>query len=340
MDSKVFYATLAGKAMSDYPDIANQVFMATYNHSGITFKGALPIKVHFGERGNTTFVPPSYYQQVIASLKEIGTQPLYIETNVLYRGSRTTRSSHLEIAKAHGFTDLPIVIADGDRGEAYIEVPIHKTYFESCKIGQGFSDYGQMVVMSHFKGHGMAGFGGALKQLAMGFAARGGKMAQHAAMVPSVSASKCTACGLCVEKCDVQAIELAPKAILSSERCIGCAGCIAVCPVGAIRNDWSSEHFKEKMAEYAYAAQLNKEIVYLSYIVNVTAECDCMGSAMKPIAKDVAIVGGTDPIAVDQACLDLLASAHGHALFEEGIAALVHGEAIGLGARKYELIEV
>lgn len=340
MSTKIYVKHLQNVAPEGYSAAAQTVFEVAYRESGYIFSKAIPIKVHFGEKGNQTFVPPSHYAGIIASLEAMGTQPLYIETNVLYRGSRTTREAHLEVARAHGFTNLPIEIADGDRGEAYVSIPIDKTYFDVCKIGAGFSKYPQMVVTSHFKGHGMAGFGGAVKQLAMGFAARGGKMAQHAAMVPTISASKCTACGLCLEKCDVQAIALAPKAQIDPKVCIGCAGCIAVCPIGAIRNDWSAEHFKEKMAEYAYGAQLNKEIVYVNYLINVTAECDCMGSAMAPIAKDVAIVAGLDPVALDQACLDLLAASHGHPLFLEGLAQLSHAEAIGLGSRQYTLVEV
>ncbi len=340
MSSKVFVKYLNGIEQSRYGEVAKDVFEAAYRESGYHFSGSIPIKVHFGEKGNQTFVSPMHYSEIVEMLKALGTMPLYIETNVLYRGARTTRDSHIAVAKAHGFTDLPIEIADGERGEAYVEIPINKQYFEVCKIGSGFEKYQQMVVMSHFKGHGMGGFGGAIKQLAMGFASRGGKMAQHAAMVPSVSQSKCTACGLCLEKCDVQAITLGPKAEIDPKCCIGCAGCIAVCPVGAIRNDWSSENFKEKMAEYAFGACLNKSIVYVNYIINVTAECDCMGSAMEPIAKDVAIVAGLDPVALDQACLDLLAKSHGHPLFEAGIPMLVHGEKIGLGTRAYQLISV
>lgn len=336
----VFYA-----AFDQHPGVApsilaKEVFQRAYQESRFNFVGQIPLKVHFGEKGNKTFVKPENYSGIIEALAEMNVQALYIETNVLYRGSRTTRDAHIAVAKAHGFTNLPIEIADGERGESYVDVPIYKDYFETCKIGAGFAKYPQMVVTSHFKGHGMAGFGGALKQLAMGFAARGGKMAQHSAMIPTVSESKCTACGLCVKKCDVGAIQIAPKAKLDGLKCIGCAGCIAVCPVGAIRNDWSADNFKEKMAEYAFAAQLNKEIIYVSYIMNITAECDCMGSEMKPIATDVGVVASLDPVALDQASLDLLSKHHGHPLFEDGTPALEHAQKIGLGQRAYHLIEI
>ncbi|MCK8060024.1 MULTISPECIES: DUF362 domain-containing protein [unclassified Fusibacter] len=318
--------------------MAGELLAHLCKEKAIEFKGHIPIKVHFGEKGNKTFVPAVSYNGVIDYLKQNGNEVSFIETNVLYRGHRTTKDNHLALAKEHGFTQVPIIIADGDRGEAYSEIAIDKEYFSTCKIGSAFDEFNQMVVCSHFKGHGMAGFGGAVKQLAMGFASRGGKMAQHAKMVPTVSSKNCVSCGLCIEKCDVNAIAMPDKAVIDDTKCVGCAGCIAVCPVGAIRNDWSADNFKAKVAEYAYAAQLGKEFVYITYAMNITAECDCMGSEMEPIASDIGVFASTDAVAIDQACYDMLRENHGHALFEDGLMQLEHGEKIGLGSREYELI--
>ena len=314
-----------------------EVLVESTNHK---FTKEVPIKVHFGEKGNTTFVPAVCYDGIIETLKRNDVSPSFIETNVLYRGSRTTRESHIELAKEHGFTALPITIADGDHGEAFDEIEIDKTYFKSCKIGSAFSNYSQFVVTSHFKGHGMAGFGGAMKQLAMGFAARGGKLAQHSGISPTVKASKCIACGLCIKKCDVDAIELNEKAVIIPEKCVGCAGCIAVCPVGAIQNDWSGKNFKEKVAEYAYGAQLNKDNLYITFLINVTEECDCMGQHMTPVAKEIGVFASKDPVAIDTACLEMLQKEHGHPLFESGRATIKHAVEIGLGTDQYELIEI
>ena len=302
------------------------------------FSEFVPIKVHFGEKGNTTYVKPECYLGVVDYLSENNISSAYIETNVLYRGSRTTADSHKLIALEHGFIQLPVIIADGEYGESYEEIEINKQYFDKCKIGKAFSDYNQFVVMSHFKGHGMAGFGGALKQLAMGFASRGGKLAQHSEISPKVKASKCISCGFCVEKCDVDAIELKDKAEILSEKCIGCAGCIAVCPVGAIQNDWSGENFKEKVAEYAYAAQLGKDNIYISYLINVTTECDCMGQHMDTIARDIGVLVSKDPVAIDAACLDLLQKQQGEKIFDSGRVSIEHAKKIGLGTDEYVLI--
>ena len=141
MNSKVFVKRIHTMESSQYSEAAREVFIQAYLESGYQFEQAVPIKVHFGEKGNETYVKPFHYQGIVQALKELGVKPLYIETNVLYRGSRTTRDSHMAVALAHGFDDLPIEIADGERGEAYIEVPIHKHYFDVCKIGAGFEKY-------------------------------------------------------------------------------------------------------------------------------------------------------------------------------------------------------
>lgn len=310
------------------------------SETGHKFTGEVPIKVHFGEKGNKTFIPATCYDPIIRYLQANGISPSYIETNVLYRGSRTTTDKHLATAQAHGFTQIPIIIADGDIGTEYDEIEINKKHFSTCKIGRGFRPFQQLIVMSHFKGHGIAGFGGALKQLAMGFAARGGKLDQHSGIAPVVSAKRCIACGICQEKCDYGAIQTHDVAVIDSKKCIGCAGCIAVCPKGAISNSWSGPYFHEKLAEYAYGAALGRSIIYITFVHNITDDCDCTGISMKPITGNIGIVAGIDPVALDTACLELVQKSSGSKLFEEGRAALRHAERIGLGTMAYDFVQV
>lgn len=336
----VYFKKYDGSDMDALSSIAREMLDALVSKEGHELNKDLPIKVHFGEKGNHTFIPATCYDGIIDYLEEEKIKTSFIETNVLYRGSRTTRDNHIELAKEHGFTRCPITIADGDIGEAVVEVEINKEYFTHVKLGAAFDDYSQILVMSHFKGHGLAGFGGALKQLAMGFASRSGKMAQHSRMVPSVSEHKCVECGLCVEKCDVNAIDLRPKAAIDGNLCVGCAGCIAVCPVGAIRNDWGALNFREKVTEYAYGAQLNKKHLYISFLINITKECDCMGQKMDPIAPNIGVLASSDPVALDAACLDLLQKVTGKPLFEEGRSQLKHAQTIGFGHVDYELVEI
>lgn len=338
--SKVYFVRNSGTDYAELGKDASKLLERVVSETGHKFEKEVPLKVHFGEKGNTTFIPAKCYDDIINYLKENGVNPSYIETNVLYRGSRTTSDSHIETAKNHGFTQIPIIIADGEVGTEYDEIEINKEYIDKCKIGKGFSKFKQFIVMSHFKGHIEAGFGGALKQLSMGFAARGGKLAQHSGISPNVKASKCIGCDLCVTKCDFDAIYRTDTAVIDSSKCIGCAGCIAVCPEGAIRNTWGASNFLEKLSEYAYGASKDKDIIYITFVHNITKDCDCMGVSMKPITDNIGILAGKDPVALDTACLDLVQKNSGEKLFETGRPSLIHAEKIGLGTMEYELIEL
>lgn len=335
---KVYLKRLSQFDEQSVSSAAGELLAHLIDQTVFKLKSTVPIKVHFGEAGNKTFIPAACYDGIIDVLQSRGSDARYIETNVLYRGSRTTRDAHLEVAKDHGFTQIPVEIADGDHGEDNYKVTIDKTYFKTCQYGKAFEKYDQIVVCSHFKGHAMAGFGGAIKQLSMGFASRGGKMAQHARLVPEVSQSKCVACGLCVEACDVSAITIDEKAKIDESQCIGCAGCIAICPVAAIRNDWEADNFREKVTEYAYGAQLDKSFLYINFLMNITEKCDCVGQAMPAIAEDIGILVSDDPVALDMACYDVLNQAHGETLFSDGLTQIEHAKAIGFGDADYQLI--
>jgi len=221
----------------------------------------LGLKVHFGERGNVTFLDRSYYQDIIDYLIRNEINPFYIETNVLYQGERTNRNSHQKLAREHGFDDLPIIIADGEIGEDSYSVDIDQKHFQKCLLGKAYEKHQQILVISHFKGHMLSGFGGAVKQLAMGFASRGGKLAQHAGAKPLFIKDRCIKCGKCIKYCPVQALTLKDELQLDLDLCVGCAACIAVCPEQALNIDWQGvaiADFREMLMEYALAADKNK----------------------------------------------------------------------------------
>lgn len=338
--SKVYFIRNSGMDYEELGKDALRLLKKIISETEHQFEKEVPIKVHFGEKGNTTFIPAKCYDEIINYLREKGISPSYIETNVLYRGSRTTSESHIQIAKSHGFTQIPITIADGEMGTEYEEIEINKEYIKKCKIGKGYGEYKQFIVMSHFKGHTEAGFGGALKQLSMGFAARGGKLEQHSGISPIVKAEKCISCDLCISKCDFDAIYKRDTAVIDESKCIGCAGCIAVCPEGAIRNTWGGSNFLEKLSEYAYGASKDKDIIYITFVHNITRDCDCIGSTMEPIADNIGLLAGKDPVALDTACLDLVQRNSGNKLFEKGRISLQHAEKIGLGTMEYQLIDM
>lgn len=295
-----------------------------------------PLKVHFGEKGNDTFITPENYDGVKKYLKENNINTCYIETNVLYKGSRTHTKDHIETAKEHGFTDLDVIIADGDTDNAYQEVEINGDFFVKCKIGYKFKDYNSYVVLAHAKGHIIADFGGAIKQLAMGFASRGGKLNQHSNSIPTIS-SKCVACGVCEGKCPVKAITIKDRAVIDSKLCIGCAGCSTVCPASAIGNKSDSTNFLEKLAEYAYAAAKGKTNIYLNFAFNITDLCDCAGQHMELVAHDIGIFASTDPVAIDAASIDKVQEVTSSKMFDKARTTLEHAEKLGLGSRKYEI---
>ncbi|NMA68480.1 MAG: DUF362 domain-containing protein [Desulfitobacterium sp.] len=338
--SKVYFIK---NPQSDYSQLgkdALKLLKKIVSETGHEFAKEVPLKVHFGEKGNKTFIPPEAFTAIINHLKEEGVSPFYIESNVLYKGSRTTTDVHLKTAKDHGFTQIPIIIADGEIGTEYEEIEINKDHIKKCKIGKEYGKFQQFIVLSHFKGHIEAGFGGALKQLGMGFAARTGKLEQHSGISPVVRAKKCISCGICVEECNYDAIEVLDTAVIDDDKCVGCAGCIAVCPEGAIVNTWDGKNFLEKLAEYAYGAARNKDIIYITFVHNITKDCDCSSKEMKLIAENIGVLAGKDPVALDTACLDLVQQNSGEKLFEKGRPTLKHAEKIGLGTMDYQLIEL
>lgn len=336
------------ESYSNTPQIqssARQLLETVIANEGITLEPYVPLKVHFGEKGNTTFIASQNYEGIIASLQEQQVESAFIETNVLYRGSRTTRTQHLKLAAEHGFTQLPVVIADGEHGDEYEEVAINQKHFTTCKIGKEIAAQRQMIVISHFKGHGLAGFGGALKQLGMGCAARGGKLAQHADARPLINPLACKKCGTCVQHCPVNAIRLGWLPHIEKAACTGCASCIAVCPHKAIvfnplRLSFAKK-FYEKIAESALAAQYHHtNNIYLNFAFNLTKGCDCEGKFMRPIARDVGILASTDPVAIDRASLDLIAQREGKPVFGRGHHILDYAEQIGLGRTAYTFVEI
>ena len=334
-----FYKTTTDDS-SELSKIMRKMVETLVEKEGVSLEKKVPIKVHFGEKGNTTYIKAPTYEGVLDYFEEEGVESAFIETNVLYRGSRTNATEHTALAKEHGFIRVPIIIADGEIGEAIWEVPINGKIFDKAYLGKAYGDYDQLLVVAHFKGHSQAGFGGALKQLAMGCASRRGKLAQHSTISPLVNEEKCVSCGICAGACDYNAITIDPVAKIDSDKCVGCAGCIAVCPVEAIRNAWDAEDFLYRVAEYAYAAGKDKKSLYVNLLFNVTELCDCVGKPMDLVAENIGVFVSTDPVALDTACLDALQNNHSEKLFDDGRETLKYVEELGLGQREYNLVEV
>jgi hypothetical protein len=194
------------------------------------------------------------------------------------------------------------------------------------------------------------GFGGVVKSLGMGLSARKGKLAMHSVSKPSIRTSACTGCGECALRCPEDAITVGTTAVIDTAQCVGCGECLAVCRAGAVGFDWkaSSESLQRRIAEHALAVVTGHEqrFVYVAIALRVTKDCDCIEDPGPPLFDDIGLLVSRDPVAIDQATLDLIEERTGAPLRRwayrriDPISQLAHGEAIGLGSRSYRLITI
>ncbi|MCE5285779.1 MAG: DUF362 domain-containing protein [Pelosinus sp.] len=368
MSSKVYFVNLRSRTDKNNKinKIRNLFDRAGFNEF-IQPSDLTAVKLTFGERGSDGFISPVFVRQVVDKIKEKGAKAFLTDTNTLYSGSRHNSVDHLLTALEHGFdytvTGAPIIIADGLRSENITEVAIDKRHFAKVKLAADLVSANSMIVLSHFKGHEMAGFGGAIKNLAMGGAPALGKKEQHALKI-IVDQDKCIGCNKCAGVCPEQAIGMAnKKASVSAEMCIGCGECLTVCPIKANGMDWTTDliAFHERMTEYAYgiAKAHEKRIGYMNFLLNITPDCDCVPWSDAPIVPDIGFLASTDPVAIDQASFDLVnkqlgftesflssnheAGAdkfHGLRSYIDGTVQMRYGEEIGMGSRDYELISL
>ena len=330
------------------------------------------IKMHFGELGNLAFLRPNYARAVAELVKENGGKPFLTDCNTLYPGSRKNALDHLYNAEVNGFNSVTtgcyVIIADGLKGTDEAEVPVpNGKYCKTALIGHALYDADVIISLSHFKGHEMTGFGGAIKNIGMGGGSRAGKMQQHNDGKPVVIPELCRSCKRCAKQCGSDAISYeSGKAVINQELCKGCGRCIGACAFDAIttHNDAAGEALCGKMAEYTAAILNEKPNFHISLIMDVSPNCDCHGENDAPILPDIGMLASFDPVALDQACADLCLNAepirnsqlgdnlakpdwhHHHDHFLDSNPnihwkeTLEHAEAIGLGSREYELIKM
>ncbi len=277
--------------------ISPEMVLTTYEELGKELTGHIAIKLHSGEEGNQNFLTPEFWAPIIRHLD--GT---VVECNTAYEGSRNTTEKHLKTIEKHGWSRyFNVDLLDAEGPDLVLDIPggkvIQKNY-----VGKDIANYNGMLVLSHFKGHPMGGYGGALKQLSIGCASSYGKAYIHGAGVPE----------------DI----------------------------------WTANHdlFLESMADAASSVQnyFKDNIVYINVMKNMSVDCDCCAVAEDPCMKDIGILISTDPIAIDQACLDLVYASDDPGkeyLIERiesrnGVHTIEAAEALGYGSRDYELIEI
>lgn len=281
-------------------DLSSDGLMAVYDALGRKASGKVAVKISTGEPGGENYLQPELIKDLVQRVN--GT---IVEGNTAYGGGRASTAMHKQVAKDHGFTDIaPFDILDED---GYIALPFPKgKNIQEDYVGSHFENYDFYVILSHFKGHAMAGLGGALKNMSIGIASPEGKMWIHTA-----GATKTTG-------------DFSP----------------------AFRVD--QDAFLESMAEAAgaVAGRLGDKIIYINVMNRLSVDCDCDSSPADPTMSDIGILASLDPVALDQACVDLVYAAHdGHDLVKRmesrhGIHTIEHGEEIGLGSRTYNLVNL
>lgn len=346
MPSKVYFtdfkSTYSRNMLQKLEDLFNKASL----HKLFNSNDLVACKLHFGERGNTNFIKPVFVKKITEIIKANEGIPFLTDTNSLYVGERSNAISHLNLANFHGFGFCPIVIADGLRGDDSIEVEVQGKHFRHVKIARGIYYTDTMIAISHFKGHFVTGFGGALKNLGMGCAAKAGKLEQHSSLSPRVG-KKCNACGVCIKWCPAGALSISKVANIDESKCIGCGVCIGVCPVGAIKIRWddSSVILQEKMVEHAIGAIKGKRVGYINFVTDVTPLCDCWPATDPPVVPDIGILASLDPVSIDRAAFDLVEEASGgtfstlHPKAQPEVQ-LEYSEKLGLGTQKYKLVKI
>ena len=368
MPSTVYFANLRTTIQENLPAKMGRLLDRVNLQDRIPRRGLVAVKLHFGEKGNLAFIRPNFIRAVVDRVKALGAFPFLTDCNTLYVGTRGDSVSHLITAIENGFAypvvNAPLIIADGLRGASSRVIRIDREILKTAHIGREIADSDALISVAHFKGHELSGFGGTIKNLGMGCASRQGKMAQHADLCPKVTRKKCVGCGACLEHCAQSAIFMKEeKAAIDPKKCVGCGECILICPNQAIDVRWNADVvlFQKKMVEYAYAVLKGKQgkATFLSFLTNISPACDCYPHNDAAIVPDIGIVAGTDPVAMDQASVDLVNRQAGlegacpgshrapgqdkfrgvYPRVDWGVQ-LDHGEKIGLGSRDYELVNI
>jgi hypothetical protein len=305
------------------------------------------IKVHFGEMGCVTYLSPKLVKRVYDKIVRLNKKATLVETNSLYKGSRTNAAEHIKTAHSHGFDFAPIDILDGEFGDEEIDIQIDKGLIKNVKLGKGISKYDSLIVLTHFKGHPMTGYGGALKNIGMGLGSRAGKLQMHCDAKPVINNEKCIGCGVCIKNCNYNAIQLTnDKAFIDNKKCVGCAMCIAVCKNKAVKEVWcSTEKLQKKIIDYASGVlKLFPNIIFINFLYNITPECDCFNYIQKPITPDIGILYGKNVVTIDKASLDL-ANKESNGEFDkinniDKMTMIDYAFSKGLGEKEYGLIDL
>ncbi len=278
-------------------EISPESVVKMFEQVGVPLNGKVAVKLHSGEKGNQNYLRPEFVKAIVNHVN--GT---VVECNTAYEGARNTTERHKKLMEEHGWTKyFDVDLMDATGPDLVLEIPDGKV-LQKNYVGKNLADYDAMLVLSHFKGHPMGGYGGALKQLSIGCASSYGKAFIHGA--------------------------------------------------GDYEAGFMGDHngFLESMADAAssVADYFRNNLVYINIMCNMSVDCDCCAVAEDPCMKDIGILAGTDPVAIDQACLDLVYASddpgRDHLVerieSQNGIHTIEAAAELGVGTRAYDLISV
>jgi uncharacterized Fe-S center protein len=284
--------------------------MTLYDAAGVfdvVEKGDLvAIKLHVGEYGNPTHIKPAYVREIANRVRDRGGKPFLTDTCTLYRNRRHNAVDHMETAMAHGFGDVsPFVVADGLQSENGVAVPT-KGIFENVEVAGALAEADAMIVVTHVKGHGAAGMGGAIKNLGMGGTTREGKRAQHRSVGLEVIAENCQGCGNCVDSCIMDAITIVDEKVhVDDDNCMCCGFCVDECENDALRQKDPSAIMRAlASATYGVLSTFDPDKVsYVSFATNITLFCDCAPNPGEIVHPDIGVYASKSPVSIDAAVM-------------------------------------
>ncbi len=367
MKSKVYFTDFKANSRENLIDKLARLLDTAGIKNILAENDLAGVKLHFGEKGNTAFIRPLYISRIVKTIRETGAVPFLTDANTLYAGTRSDTPSHIKTAIENGFSysstdNAPIIIADGLRGNSEVEVEVNQKHCTHVHIGSEIASSDALIGVAHFKGHELSGFGGALKNIGMGCASRKGKLDQHSTVSPKIKKKKCQGCSECIKHCPANAIKLVDeKAQINPALCIGCGECIIRCTFHAVNIVWNQTIpvFLEKMMEYVMGVIKDKhgKIFFINFITNISPACDCLPYNDSPIVRDLGILASIDPVAIDQASVDLVNAEQalpesclkknrkkGEDKFKglypdvDWSMQLDYAEQIGIGSRNYDLV--
>lgn len=374
MTSKVYFTDFKVRGGENLTGKLKRLIKAAGFDSIDMEKKFTAIKMHFGEKGNLSFLRPNYARAVVDMVYEKDGKPFLTDCNTMYPGSRKNAIEHLYCAWENGFTPMtvncPVIIGDGLKGTDDIEVPVvGGECVKNAKIGRAVMDADVFISLTHFKGHEQASIGGTIKNIGMGCGSRAGKTEQHANGKPFIKERKCRGCKRCMRECANNGLAFDPetkKMHIDLDHCMGCGRCLGACNFDAIcfKQDNAVEMLNKRMAEYAQAVCHGRPCFHISLVQDVSPYCDCHPENDIPIIPDIGMFASMDTVALDQACLDACKKEHPmpNSILAENLkkagftdagdpfintspdtecdSCLSHAEKIGLGTRSYELVTI